>query len=144
VPGWSLLALAGDATRAGLIYAATGRGLYATTNSGRTWRRALAEPSTAVETATSAGRPVVVIASLRHGLVQRVGAAGAWRRLPGPPGGMSLFTLDPANASRIYGAAYTQNDPTSSACATLWASVNGGATWRSAGRALPLVRKHCP
>ena len=31
VPGWSLLALAGDATRGGLIYAATGRGLYLTT-----------------------------------------------------------------------------------------------------------------
>ena len=82
--------------RGGLIYAATGRGLYATTNSGRLWRRALADPSTAVETAHIAGRPAVVIASQRRGLVRRVGAAGAWRRLPGPPGGMSLFTLDPA------------------------------------------------
>jgi hypothetical protein len=144
VPGWSLLALAGDATRGGLIYAATGRGLYLTTNSGRSWRRALADPSTAVETATSTGRPVVVIASQRRGLVRRDGAAGAWRRLPGPPGGMSLFTLDPANANRIYGSAYTQNDSTSSACATLWASLTSGAAWRSAGRALPLVRKNCP
>lgn len=144
VPGWSLLALAGDSTRGGVIYAATGRGLYVTTNSGRAWRRTLAEPSPAVETAASAGRPVVVIASQRRGLVRRVGAAGAWRRLPGPPGGMSLFTLDPANANRIYGAAYTQNDPTSSACATLWATVTSGAAWRSAGRGLPLVRKNCP
>jgi hypothetical protein len=115
-----------------------------TTDSGRTWRRTLADPSTAVETATSAGRPVVVIASERRGLVRRVGAAGAWRRLPGPPGGMSLFTLDPAAANRIYGAAYTENDPTSSACATLWASITSGVAWRSAGRALPLVRKNCP
>lgn len=144
VPGWSLLALAGDATRAGMIYAATGRGLYVTTNSGRLWRRALSDPSTAVETALSARRPAVVIASQRHGLVRRVGAAGVWRQLPVPPGGLSMFTLDPANADRIYGAAYTQNDATSSACATLWASASAGATWRSAGRSLPLVRKNCP
>jgi hypothetical protein len=143
VPGWSLLALAGDAARAGMIYAATGRGLYATTNSGRLWRRALSDPSTAVVTARSAGRPAVAIASHRRGLVRQVGAAGAWRQLPVPPGGLSMFTLDPANADRIYGAAYTQNDATSSACATLWASANAGATWRSAGRALPLVRKNC-
>ncbi len=144
VPGWSLLALAGDAARAGMIYAATGRGLYATTNSGRLWRRALSDPSTAVATARSAGRPAVVIASHRRGLVRQVGAAGTWRQLPVPPGGLSMFTLDPANADRIYGAAYTQNDATSSACATLWASANAGATWRSAGRTLPLVRKNCP
>jgi hypothetical protein len=144
VPGWSLLALAGDATRAGMIYAATGRGLYVTTNSGRLWRRALSDPSTAVETALSARRPAVVIASQRHGLVRRVGAAGVWRQLPAPPGGLSMFTLDPANADRIYGAVYTQNDATSSACATLWASASAGATWRSAGRSLPLVRKNCP
>ncbi|HSS59163.1 MAG TPA: hypothetical protein VLK59_14215 [Solirubrobacteraceae bacterium] len=144
VPGWALIALAADATRAGMIYAATGRGLYVTTNSGRTWRRALGDPSTAVETARNASLPAVVIDSHPRGLVRQVGAAGAWRRLPGPPGGLSMFTLDPVSSSRIYASAYTENDPTSSACATLWASANAGATWRSAGRALPLVRKNCP
>jgi hypothetical protein len=144
VPGWALIALEGDATRAGMIYTATGRGLYVTTNSGRTWRRALIDPSTAVETARNAGLPAVVIASQPRGLVRQVGAAGAWRRLPGPPGGLSMFTLDPASASRIYGSAYTENDPTSSACATLWASADAGATWRSVGRSLPLVRRNCP
>ena len=72
-----------------------------------------------------------------------MGASGAWKRLQEPPGGLSLFALDPANAARIYGAAYTQNDPTLSACATLWASSDAGATWISAGAALPLVRKNC-
>ena len=52
----------------GLIYAATGRGLYATTDSGRTWRRALADPSTAVER-DIVEPAVVVIASQRRGLV---------------------------------------------------------------------------
>jgi hypothetical protein len=115
-----------------------------TTNSGRVWRRALSDPSTAVETALSLRRPAVVIASPGHGLVRQVGAAGAWRQLSVPPGGLSMFTLDPVSADRIYRAAYTQNDAASSACATLWATANAGATWRSAGRALPLVRKNCP
>jgi hypothetical protein len=103
-----------------------------------------ADPSTAVATAKLAGRPVVVIAAQKRGLVERVGAAGAWKQLHEPPGGLGSFTLDPANAARIYGASYTQNDPTQSACATLWASTDAGATWTSAGSALPLVRKNCP
>ena len=144
VPGWALLALASDATRAGVVYAATGRGLYVTANSGRSWSRALADPSTAVATATPAGKPVVVIASQKRGLVERVGAARAWKQLHEPPGGLGSFTLDPANAARIYGAAYTENDLMHSACATLWASADSGATWTSAGSALPLVRKNCP
>jgi hypothetical protein len=142
MPGWALLALAGDSTRASVVYAATGKGLYATTNSGRSWTRSLADPSTAVATATEAGRPVVVLAS-RSGLVERIGAQAAWKSLGGPPGGLSLFTLDPASADRIYGAAYTQNDATLSTCATLWASLNAGMTWRSVGAALPLARKNC-
>jgi hypothetical protein len=143
LPGWALLALASDATRAGVVYAAAGRGLYVTGDSGRTWSRALGEPSTAVATARLAGRPVVVIASQAHGLVERIGAAGAWKRLPAPPGGLTSFILDPADATWIYGASYTQNDPTLSACATLWASGDAGMTWTSAGGALPLVRKNC-
>jgi hypothetical protein len=143
VPGWALIALAGDPNRAGLVYAATGRGLYATANSGRSWARALADPSSAVATATDAGRPVVLVAAQRRGLLERIGAQAAWRPLPGPPGGLSLVTLDTASASRIYGAAYTENDATLSACATLWASVDAGATWRSVGAALPLARKNC-
>jgi hypothetical protein len=143
VPGWSLLALAGDATRAGSVYAATGRGLYATANSGRTWSRALADPSTAVATATLAGRPVVVVASQKRGLVERVGATGTWKKLSEPSGGLDSFILDPSHAARVYGEAYTENDSALSACATLWASGNSGATWTSAGSRLPLVRKHC-
>ncbi|HET6172933.1 MAG TPA: hypothetical protein VFD90_10025 [Gaiellales bacterium] len=141
VPGWSGLALASDATRGGVIYAATGRGLYATANSGRSWSRALNVPATAVATAKLSGRPVVVIASA-GGLVERVGAAGAWTR-PGRLAGLALFTLDPVNAARIYRAAYTQNDPTLSACASLWISADFGATWKSIGAGLPLVRKNC-
>jgi hypothetical protein len=143
VPGWALLALASDAGRAGVVYAATGRGLYVTTDSGRAWRRALADPSTAVAGGKRAGRDVVVVATQKRGLVERVGETGAWKRLPEPPGGLSSFVLDPADATRIYGAAYTENDPTLSACATLWASSDAGTTWRSAGAALPLVRKNC-
>jgi photosystem II stability/assembly factor-like uncharacterized protein len=143
VPGWGLLALASDATRAGVVYAATGRGLYATVDSGRSWTRALADPSTAVASARSAGGPVVVIASQARGLLERVGAAGLWKGLREPPGGLSSFVLDPADAARIYGAAYTENDPALSACATLWASGDAGAMWTSAGGSLPLVRKHC-
>lgn len=144
VPGWALLALASDATRAGVVYAATGRGLYVTVNSGRSWSRVLADPSTAVATAKLTARPVVVVAAQERGLVQRVGAAGAWQRLREPPGGLGSVALDPANAARIYGAAYTQNDPAQSACAALWASADSGASWISAGSALPLVRKNCP
>ena len=143
VPGWALLALASDVTRAGAVYAATGRGLYLTVDSGRSWSRVLGDPSTAVATAKLAGRPVVVIASQRRGLVERIGAAGTWKRLPEPPGGLESFALEPANAGHIYGATYTENDPTSSACATLWATGDSGATWTSAGSALPLVRKNC-
>jgi hypothetical protein len=143
VPGWALIALAGDSTRAGLIYAATGKGLYATTTSGRSWARALADPSSAMAVASDAGRPVVLIASQKRGLVERVGAQATWRPLPGPPGGLSLLTLDPAGASRIYGAAYAENDAALSACATLWASLDAGATWRSVGAALPLARRNC-
>ena len=144
VPGWALLALAGDATRPGVVYAATGKGLFATADSGRRWTRVLADPSTAVATARESGRPVVLVASNKRGLVERIGAQAAWKPLREPPGGLSLFTLDPANASRIDGAAYTQNDATLSACATLSASANAGATWVSVGAALPLVRKNCP
>ena len=143
VPGWALLALASDPTRAGVVYAATGRGLYVTTNSGRSWSQALADPSTAVATATLAGRPVVVIASLKRGLVERVGAAGAWQPLPGPPGGLTSFALDPAEPARIYGTAYTEDDSKLSACATLWASGDAGTTWKPAGAGLPLVHKNC-
>jgi hypothetical protein len=143
VPGWALLALASDVTRAGAVYAATGRGLYLTVDSGRGWSRVLGDPSTAVATAKLAGRPVVAIASQRRGLVERIGAVGAWKRLREPPGGLGSFELDPANAARIYGATYTQNDPTSSACATLWVTGDSASTWTSAGSALPLVRTNC-
>jgi hypothetical protein len=143
VPGWALLALASDATRAGVVYAATGRGLYATADSGRSWSRVIPDASSAVVTARSAGQPAVVIASETRGLLERVGAGGAWKQLTGPPGGLSLFVLDPADARLIYGAAYSENDAKLSACATLWASGNAGIAWTSAGTALPLVRKQC-
>jgi hypothetical protein len=143
VSGWSLLALAGDAIRAGVVYAATGRGLYGTVDSGRNWKRVLVDPSNAVATATLTGRPVVVIASQKRGLVERVGPAGAWKPLREPPGGLDSFTLDPSNAALIYGPAYTEDDSRLSACAALWASDDSGVTWNAAGGGLPLMRKHC-
>jgi hypothetical protein len=140
VPGWALLALASDPARGGVVYAATGRGLYRTLDSGRRWSRALVDPVTAVATARLGAATAVVAASQERGLVERAGAA--WKPL-GMPVAFDSFALDPADARVIYGESYEEDDPSSSFCAMVWVTADSGATWTPAGSGLPLVRRNC-
>lgn len=68
-------------------------------------------------------------------------SSGTWTRLSRPP--IDAFALDPVNGNQLYAWSYDEDDSKDRYCAKLYGSDDGGHTWASIGRQLPLVHQHC-
>jgi hypothetical protein len=142
--GSQLLQLATDVTGpAGIVYAAGDRGVYATRNAGRTWSRILRTPARTVGTTRGAVFVLTNPQALGSGVPRllRRGGTGAWTRLNAPA--IDAFALDPMNSGRLYAWSYDADASRQRYCARLFGSSDGGRTWASIGRTLPLVRLNC-
>ena len=132
-----VLALASDpAGPPGAVYAAGSRGVYATRNGGRSWRRSIYLKATSVYVEKG-----TVLVGSYSGLWRRE-SGGPWAPLTSAPPA-DAYALDPTAPSQVYGWAWQQDDSKNTYCAQLWGSGDGGRKWKSLVQGLPLARQNC-
>ncbi len=120
-----------DRHRAGLIYAGGSRGLFASANQGRTWRKLLALRKAVSGVNAIALDPVranvLYLGTTTRGFVKSVDGGQTWSapRLDGREGGgVSAIAIARTRPQTIYAGVYGKGP------AGLFASMDGGVTWR--------------
>jgi photosystem II stability/assembly factor-like uncharacterized protein len=128
---FQVFALAVDAARPATVYAATGFGLYETTDGGSSWAKVSAGgDSTSIWTvAADPRRSGIAYAVLDSGLFVTADAGHTWTRLSNaPPDITNILVIDPVHPLTLYAA---------DRAGGVFKSTDAGAHWKLINRGIP-------